>query len=346
MPSTPLADVLADARARLDLPALPIAAPGGLVAWCLDADLDASPLPPLADRIQRRTGPRPWRVGHMPAEPLAADLAARGLTYRHGLGSAVHGEPVEPSQAARLLADVLDDAAAALGALSKTRAALSDQAAEIALVAEYEIEIAESSGESLPTSWLDTARAAGREDLAAAGTSASLRDWLALLDWATPLERALAAALRARGDDLPLDPARDARLAEAGLVPDGPPTTRGDRLDWHADALRATALDLRASRAAQGAALALVRPYLPDGRPVVDEDAVAAFLATFDDAEAIARPDLGRAYVDAGAPGGLDVLPLYALAAERWGAPVKRRGTITFRPAPLTDRRPALRLTR
>ncbi|SEJ45242.1 hypothetical protein [Demequina mangrovi] len=274
MPSTlladrPLADVLADARARLGLPALLTAAPGGLAAWCLAPEPDASPLPALARRIERRGFSTAWPVGLLAPEPLAADLAARGLTYRHGLGYAIHGSPVEPSQAARLAAEILDDAA----------------------------------------------------EILAAPASASASLWR---DPATPAEGLyLAKRLDSLLARLPLD------------------------LAAHADALAHTARDLRTSRGAQTAALALVRPYLPDGRPVVDADAVGAFLAAYDDAEAIARPDLGRAYADAGTPGALADLPtLYALAAERWGAPVKRRGTITFRPAPLTDRRPALRLTR
>lgn len=300
-----LADVLAKARVRLDLPALPAAAPGGLIAWAIAPDLDANPLPSLDERRESRGASLGWPIGRLPAAPLVADLAARGLTFRRGLGYAVHGDPIEPQQAARLLADVLDDAASAL-----PERPLAHVGEALALLAEEEYEI--------------RCRVADKHADRTAFDAALARE-----DWTRPLREALDAF----GDSRRPLPSWDADREAART------------LNSMRHALTHTARDLHVSRGARTAALDLVRPHLPDGRPEVDEDAVAAFLAAYDRAEAVRRSDLGRAYVDAGAPGGLDMLPLYALASERWGAPVKRRGHITFRPAPCNDRRPALRLT-
>ena len=48
------------------------------------------------------------------------------------------------------------------------------------------------------------------------------------------------------------------------------------------------------------------------------------------------RADLPRLYATAGSPGGLAPAALRALAATRWGAPVKVRGTYLYRPARTT----------
>jgi hypothetical protein len=47
----------------------------------------------------------------LPAEPIALDLADRGVTYQRGVGYALHGEYREPDQIALLAVDLLADVA-------------------------------------------------------------------------------------------------------------------------------------------------------------------------------------------------------------------------------------------
>lgn len=92
-----------------------------LIAYARDADrypAGPSPLPPqTARRVIREHGfltPTSWPVDLLPAQLIAADLLARGVIFRRGLGYSEHGAALDADQVARLLADVLDEAADAL----------------------------------------------------------------------------------------------------------------------------------------------------------------------------------------------------------------------------------------
>lgn len=74
-----------------------------------------SPLPRQSDRRRRPNGdPTDWPVGLLPHAAIAADLAADGVTFQRGTGYAVHGEPVEATAVALLVADLLEDVARGL----------------------------------------------------------------------------------------------------------------------------------------------------------------------------------------------------------------------------------------
>lgn len=101
-----------------------------------------------------------------------------------------------------------------------------------------------------------------------------------------------------------------------------------------ADALRLTAADVMAAPGRRRNVASLLALELP--APVseaTDRAAALRWLAALDHLAEIRRPELARRYAEAGAPGHLPASDLRALAAERWGRPVKSSGNWTYRPA-------------
>ncbi|MFD1504435.1 hypothetical protein FE374_05135 [Georgenia yuyongxinii] len=103
-----------------------------------------------------------------------------------------------------------------------------------------------------------------------------------------------------------------------------------------AKALRETAADLRGSGRARASLMGNVRNYLPSGAPARTDADAAAWLARFDLDAWLRRSDLTTHYRDAGSPGDVPETVLRALAAARWGSPVKVRGHFGYRPARAT----------
>lgn len=103
-----------------------------------------------------------------------------------------------------------------------------------------------------------------------------------------------------------------------------------------ADALAATARDLRTSPAAQRLLAASLGPLLPALDPAKSDDLAGTFLATFDELPTLRRADLGRAYATSGSPGALSRSQLYEVASERWGDVSILDGHRLWRPATTT----------
>ncbi len=86
-----------------------------LLDYAENFDTCASPLPAQSDRFSRRshgsTHPGAWPSDLLPAEPIALDLADRGVTYQRGVGYAVNGSYREADQIALLAVDLLVDVA-------------------------------------------------------------------------------------------------------------------------------------------------------------------------------------------------------------------------------------------
>lgn len=104
-----------------------------LLAWASSAYSTPSPLPARSDR---RKGSGAWPLGLLPHALLAADLADRGVTYRDGIGYALHDNRVDAVVVGRLAADVLGDAADHLEAISwrhLARLGVPDTSAAVAL---------------------------------------------------------------------------------------------------------------------------------------------------------------------------------------------------------------------
>ena len=283
---------------------IPSPIPGALSAWADAPTAAPSPLPPLDARRARRgaygmTDLGGWPVGLLPAEEIAADLAAAGLAFERGVGYSLDGEHLATDEAARAVADVLDAAAALLPdpRLAALRAMLADYEADfldLIALADYE----EADG-TLP----------GDGRLPAA-------EWVRMTDWTAPTREALRLALRSAS---PADRAEDT------------PAVAAERVALR-QALTATAREIRTSAAARRAALDLVRPHLTRARRAADPSAAEAFFARFDAEPAVRRSSLVAAYSEAGAPGDLSPVALRAAAEARWGAPTKRRGHFTYRP--------------
>lgn len=297
--STTLAE---ENHALRSAPLLPLPRPGGLIAWARSPAGLPSPLPSLDSRRTRSSGGfvdhLGWQVGLLPAERLAVDLAARGVTYRHGVGYALHGDRLDRTRAAHLLAGALDDAAGALPdpylwtLRTEPDASLDEKVDAKVLTME-------------------------------AHHAGLVPDGMTTVEfYHLVLRSGFASATVATG----------AASATPQQIAEDTPETLRERQQIRR-ALRHTANDLRTSRAAQAGALALVAPYLPDGLPVADTAAADAFLARFDAEPAILRSALGASYDDAGSPGNLTRSALFTLAVERWGRAVKSSGHFTYRPA-------------
>ncbi|PFG44150.1 hypothetical protein ATJ88_2868 [Isoptericola jiangsuensis] len=97
----------------------------GLLAACHDGDLAA--LPAIVKK-ESHADPRAHRAGLLPRRPLAADLAARGVTYFRG-NFHMNGDHLDRYDLGEVAAEVLRDCAAAVdltpwGALHEFRALL------------------------------------------------------------------------------------------------------------------------------------------------------------------------------------------------------------------------------
>lgn len=86
-----------------------------LLDYANDPGSVPSPLPAHHKRRHVRGWQHDWPVGLLPGEALALDLTRQGVTYLHGRGYALSGSPLEAPQVARLVADLMDTAATALG---------------------------------------------------------------------------------------------------------------------------------------------------------------------------------------------------------------------------------------
>lgn len=241
-------------------------------------------------------GRRGWPVLAL-AELLAGTLAARGLAYSRATGFVQYGAPLTTYGAAREAALWLRIAA---DDLAPPRPPSGDLAEQHAMLTEAS-DAAQRRAHEMTDDYEEAEAMAPTLDPSAAISAPVL--YARLQD-----RRALAA----------IDADADAR-----------------RRHWseHAAALRLTARAITASPTVQARLLQALRQLLPVP-PRVDPGAAAgAWLARLDAEEAAPRPALGRAYRDDGAPGGLRPRELYALATDRWGAPIKRSGVYTYRPA-------------
>lgn len=107
-----------------------------------------------------------------------------------------------------------------------------------------------------------------------------------------------------------------------------------NRWTAHSEALKASADRLTASENGQRALLRALRQLLSaPSSERVSEAMASGWIATFDQEDRLGRPDLTRRYREAGAPGNVRDSRLRELARERWGDPVKIRGSYFYRPA-------------
>ena len=280
----------------------PVPHPGGLLAWADAPTSGPCPLPPQDARRTRRGTDGPdrlgWPVGLLPGTLLGADLTARGLTFARGSGYVLDGERISTDQAARLVADVLDDAAfllpdPRLAALREIRDTLAQDSRDARLLACDDDERGE-----VPD-------------------GVDFLTWQRLRDTSGPMRASTALALAS---------ATDADRAE------DTPETAAERVALR-HALRATAQEIRVSAAARRGVLDLVRPYLSPATRTADATAAAAFLARFDAEPTLRRSALVPAYLAAGSPGALTKTGLLALAEDRWGAATRLHGHVIHRPA-------------
>lgn len=260
----------------------------------LDPERLAATLPSLAAR--RRGGS--WPVGLLPMAHLADELARFGYRYKRGSGFTANGSSADPYDVASTAALILNVAA---DYLTYTK--------------------------PLGDVWAETAdELENYADRVQMETHATLDD-----------DYELAEAVQAPLTFMASSAARHLRgLLESpeGAAAERAAASIGDRFNEHADALRRTARDLKASPSAQTTFLKALRPVLPAPEaPTVDEADASDFLASLDDVAALKRSDLPRVYTEAGSPGDLPCSELRALAEARWGAPRPLRGIYTYRPA-------------
>lgn len=318
------------AEERLPVPPRPLPlTPGGLLAWADSTtwtDLRPTytepasatcPLPPVAQREHRGAMRGAWYVGDVPAEAIAHDLTAAGVTFAPGVGYARQGERLDAEDVARLAARVLDETA---DRLPEPPALVEAEADACALA---EATAYADAYDRVVETWEAEASALVGGEAYYSGEPVSLDFGASVivyvnadaaahaLNWTRP-SRGLVAALVATA---PADP--DVVNAHAALL----------------DTLHTTAATIRRSAPARRALLARLRPLLSaPSTPRADLDAASAFLAAYDDENRVSRPALVRAYAAAGRPGDLDDNGVRALAAARWGDVVKVRGTDHYRP--------------
>lgn len=246
----------------------------------------------------RRSGS--WPVGLLPVEQLAEDLAAFGYRYKRGLGFTANGIAADPYDVASTAALILNMAA--------------DSFPSVAPLGEQWFTAADELDAHADRLHAETHDALGDYELAEAVY--------------TPLASA-STHLARRYRELTESP-EGARLAREH-------DAYGDSFEDHADALRSTARDLKASPAAQNTFLKALRAALPaPEETTTDEAAAVDFLAALDAVTALKRSDLPRLYAEAGSPGNLPASELRALANARWGAAKPLRGIYTYRPAKAT----------
>lgn len=257
----------------------------------------AATLPSLAARRRGKS----WPVGLLPLEQLAADVAAFGYRYKKGQGFTCNGLAVDPYDVASTAALVLNMAADALTPTERPADAWAASAA-----------VLEADADRVQ---METHDALADDYELAEAVAAPL----------THLSGALARHYR--------------HLLESpeGLAHEREAARLGDRYAEHAEALRRSARDVKASPAAQRPLLAALRSLLPaPEETTVDEAAALDFLASLDALELLKRSELLTRYYDADRPGNLPDGELRALASARWGAPKPLRGIYVFRPARAT----------
>ena len=272
-----------------------------LLDFAKNPEATPNPLPHLGSA--RRSGS--WPVGLLPIRELAEDLARFGYRYKRGSGFTALGvsapHSVDPYDVASMAALILHMAA---DALTYTK--------------------------PLGDVWADAAdEHDAYTDRLQAETHAVLGDDYELAEAVyTPL--ASASALLARHY-------RELLESAEGATAERHAASIGDRYNEHADQLRRTARDLKASPTAQTTLLTALRAVLPAPEaPTVDESAAVDFLASLDGLAALKRSDLPRLYAEAGTPGDLTSTELRALADARWGEPRKFQGHYLYRPAKAT----------
>lgn len=266
-------------------------------------DLDPERLPSLS--ALRRSGS--WPVGLLPLDLIAEYLAlVGGVRYRRGSGITIDGAPVDDAEVARLASVSLEIAADSLWSPK-----LPSEVFEHVLA---RAERDQDAAQALAHREIQDDYEAAEALSSALSTGADY--------WRGAADRALHS-----GDTLAAD-----RAAEG----------EGERWREHADALRITAREVKASPRARALLLKSLRALLPAPEtPTVSEDDAAAWLATLDGLDLLRRSDLPRLYEDAGSPGDLPAAELRALAASRWGEPRPLRGIYVYRPARSLERNPA-----
>lgn len=266
----------------------------------LDPERLAAALPSLSHR--RRSGS--WPVGLLPIPEIADDLASFGYRYKRGSGFTSLGvtaaSGVDNYDVARKAALILNMAADSLPSATP----LGEQ--WFALAEELEAEV-------------DRLHVETHDILDDYELAEAVYEPLAFMP------TRVAAHFRALTESP--EGARLAREHDA----------YGARFEEHADALRSTARDLKASPAAQSTFLKALRAVFPAPEaPAEDETAVDDFLASLDNLTTLPRPELLTRYIESGSPSNLSGTELRARAAARWGAPRKVQGTYTYRPAKAT----------
>lgn len=263
------------------------------------ADPDASPALLDLATITRRAFP----VGALPWPAIARDLERLyGVRYERRKGFSALGAPVSDYEAARYASLVLADAADALHT------------------------------HKLPSElWRD---AAASEEAALDRTQHEAH--AAIDDYETAEE---LAAFLGIGPQARLNHAAGRDHSAETLEADRHALRLGDRYKDHAEALRKTARDVRASVTAQKRALQRLReellPPADDVAPARAEQAARRFLAKAayaSDGRPLRRSKLARDYLAAGSPGALSKPDLFALATELWGAPRPLKGNYVYRP--------------
>lgn len=272
-----------------------------LLDFANNPEATPNPLPHLGSA--RRSGS--WPVGLLPLRELAEDLARFGYRYKRGSGFSALGatapysvDPYDVASAAALILNMAADALAYTKPLGDVWAATADE---------------------LET-YADRLQAEAHDVL---GDDYELAEAVY-----TPLAfmpTTLAAHYR--------------HLLESaeGATAERHAASIGDRFNEHADKLRRTARDLKASPSAQTTFLKALRAVLPaPEEATVDESAAVDFLASLDAVTTLKRSDLPRLYAEAGRPGDLSGAELRELADARWGAARKFQGHYLYRPAKAT----------
>jgi hypothetical protein len=279
---------------------LPLPHPGGLIAWTY-CPTDPCPLPPPSARRSRlgaygMVDLFGWPVGLLPMEAIAADLLGEGITFARGIGYTHGRERLDAEGVARRVTDLLDATAESLPdpRLAEFRAWEADLR-RVATAARDEALFDVENGLDVP-----------------------LLEWAMFLDTSGPSRASLKVARE--------------RATAADHAEDTPEVVR-ERAAIR-QGLRATANEIRTSAAARRSLIASLRPHLTAAPAAPHEDTLVAseFLARYDGEAAVRRSSLVREYGEAGAPGNLSPSDLRALATDRWGQPVRRRGHFTYRP--------------
>lgn len=263
------------------------------------ADPDASPSPLDLATVTRRAFP----VGALPWPAIARDLERLyGVRYERRKGFSALGAPVSDFEAARYASLVLSEAADLL----HTHKLPSELWREAAAEEERE---------------LDRLHRRAHYEVDDYEAAEQLADFYGI------------------GPTARLNHAAGRDHSAATLEADRRALRLGVRYKDHADALRKTARDVKASATAQKRALQRLReellPPADDVAPARAERDARQFLedvALRSGGRPVKRSKIARDYLAAGSPGDLSKPDLFALATELWGAARPLKGNYVYRP--------------